>query len=398
MRQLSQFICASLYAYINSDTSVTCRVVFRFQTIEKLAHFPTKNIPSTQIDSTRMISIEDRVRYYTRGVSSPVEVTLTPDLYNLRYYDLAHDPVLKRVMYPGDRSKTVYTCVAEARAKVFQPFQRYFTDLSRDLDPRVGVLVAIGDVASCLKFPCIAKTRPVSCDNNVLLPLDDARHMTHVARMLVEDIPFDDKDDRVVWRGGRTGVWNFRDGVPATSGRQALLERHASNAGSTPHIDVGLAGVPEGSTKQDLCKRGFVKEFMSVESQMRSKFVISAQGNDVATNLKYLLASNSVPIMVRPTVCSWVMEDRLRPWVHYLPVAEDYSDLEDTRAWGAEHPEECRRIAAAGREYVTQFLDEDRERDIARRVVDTWRRNVTLVSSSSDQEFGEKVENVKRAP
>jgi hypothetical protein len=92
------------------------------------------------------------------------------------------------------------------------------------------------------------------------------------------------------------------------------------------------------------------------------------------------------------------MEDRLRPWVHYLPVAEDYSDLEDTRAWGAEHTEECRRIAAAGREYVTQFLDEDRERDIARRVVDTWRRNVTLVSSSSDQEFGEKVENVKRAP
>ena len=50
------------------------------------------------------------------------------------------------------------------------------------------------------------------------------------------------------------------------------------------------------------------------------RFVLSLEGNDVATNLKWLLASSSVVVMPTPTKESWLMEGLLRPYVHYLPL------------------------------------------------------------------------------
>jgi hypothetical protein len=38
----------------------------------------------------------------------------------------------------------------------------------------------------------------------------------------------------------------------------------------------------------------------------------------------------------------------LKPWVHYIPVASDLSDLEDRWKWAEAHPKEAQRIAAAG--------------------------------------------------
>ena len=35
----------------------------------------------------------------------------------------------------------------------------------------------------------------------------------------------------------------------------------------------------------------------------------------------------------------------LKPWVHYIPVAEDFSDLDDRRAWLTAHDDEAQRIA-----------------------------------------------------
>jgi ABC-type nitrate/sulfonate/bicarbonate transport system substrate-binding protein len=43
----------------------------------------------------------------------------------------------------------------------------------------------------------------------------------------------------------------------------------------------------------------------------------------------------------------------IEPWVHYIPVATDLSDLEERWRWAETHPEQAQRIAAAGA-YVGQ--------------------------------------------
>ncbi|KAL7531968.1 hypothetical protein ACHAWF_003976 [Thalassiosira exigua] len=40
--------------------------------------------------------------------------------------------------------------------------------------------------------------------------------------------------------------------------------------------------------------------------------------------------------------------DRLEPWVHYVPVRQDLSDLREKYDWAESHPDEARRIAEAG--------------------------------------------------
>jgi hypothetical protein len=103
---------------------------------------------------------------------------------------------------------------------------------------------------------------------------------------------------------------------------------------------------------------------MSVEEMLKSKYLISVDGNDVATNLKWILYSNSVVIMPMPKYESWLMESKLVPYQHFVPVADDFSNLEEIYQWCLTHDETCEKIALNGREYISQFLDEKREQEI----------------------------------
>ena len=74
---------------------------------------------------------------------------------------------------------------------------------------------------------------------------------------------------------------------------------------------------------------------------------------DVATGLKWMLYSNSVVLMSPPTVASWAMEDLLLPFVHYIPLADDYSNLLEMLQWAEQHQDACQVISKR----ATDFID-----------------------------------------
>jgi Glycosyl transferase family 90 len=57
------------------------------------------------------------------------------------------------------------------------------------------------------------------------------------------------------------------------------------------------------------------------------------------------MISKSVVLMRRPMYTSWAMEELLEPWVHYIPLNENISDLDDKVQWMLNHPEESKRIS-----------------------------------------------------
>ena len=85
------------------------------------------------------------------------------------------------------------------------------------------------------------------------------------------------------------------------------------------------------------------------------------EGNDVASNLKWVMSSNSLAVMTRPTCETWFMEGQLRPDYHYVEVKEDFSDFEDKLKYYIAHPEKAEEIIAHAHEYVSQFRDNKRE-------------------------------------
>ena len=58
------------------------------------------------------------------------------------------------------------------------------------------------------------------------------------------------------------------------------------------------------------------------------------------------------------------MEDILEPWVHYVPLNKDLSDVEEKMQWVIDHDEEARRIAMRGSLWVKDLLyHPDSEKD-----------------------------------
>jgi hypothetical protein len=53
----------------------------------------------------------------------------------------------------------------------------------------------------------------------------------------------------------------------------------------------------------------------------------------------------------------------LSPWVHYIPLAEDLSNLNETVHWVRDHPLEVRAIGARGQDFYNQFLSFSRNEE-----------------------------------
>lgn len=201
-----------------------------------------------------------------------------------------------------------------------------------------------GDVDQTPSHPTFVKARPLEGDNSnaVLLKLNSVRHFN-----LVDDrVPFESKLDKVVWRGA-TNSWHHR---------ADMLRRYFDH----PLCDVGV-NKPFFDTKSS----DFVRPSMSLDEQLRYKFILSIEGNDVATNLKWIMSSNSVAFMRRPRFETWFMEGRLQAGVHYVLLKDDFSDLEEKIDYYSTHAAEAREIVENANRYVAQFRDRQSERLIS---------------------------------
>ena len=60
--------------------------------------------------------------------------------------------------------------------------------------------------------------------------------------------------------------------------------------------------------------------------------------------------------MPAPTMETWALEGALEPFVHYVPVKRDWSDLEARLAWAEAHPAAAANISANARAHVLRVL------------------------------------------
>lgn len=94
---------------------------------------------------------------------------------------------------------------------------------------------------------------------------------------------------------------------------------------------------------------------MTIKDQLKFKYILSIEGNDVATGLKWQLASNSVVFMAKPNTVSFAMEDLLVPFIHYVPVKDDYSNLMEMVEWARQNDEKCRWISRQATLYMNKL-------------------------------------------
>ena len=225
-------------------------------------------------------------------------------------------------------------------------FTFYFFDLYevvRYFGPRLRFSYIHGDVTQVPGCPAFVKSRPIHGDNtnSVLLKLNKRRHY---GMMVENDKPFAQKKDMLVSRT----TW-----ANPSPQRRALCEHYWNH----PLCNVGKTKVEKDD---DLPQS--VKPFLSVREQLEYKFIACVEGVDVATNLKWVMSSNSVAVSPPMRYETWFMEGRLIPGYHYIEVKPDFSDLIEKMDYYLKHPAEAEAIIRHAHEHVAMFRDKQQER------------------------------------
>ncbi|KAL7525194.1 hypothetical protein ACHAWF_001249 [Thalassiosira exigua] len=234
------------------------------------------------------------------------------------------------------------------------------------------------------RLPAVAKTRFSNYARdastlrpmfrNIVWPVGTNRHYGPLQQLRNleregKSTRWEDKKETLIWRGGATGIEGVKnrtaghpDGGPRLDAVRKYFRANVSD------VDVAFKAGDRSLRKlpKKYAREGFMARttHVGMAQQLRHKYVLSLEGNDVATGLKWQLASNSVVFMSRPVAASYLMEDLLVPYVHYVPLNEDRSDLLEMVEWARRNDERCRWISERATEYMERvWMSEEAKRE-----------------------------------
>lgn len=197
-----------------------------------------------------------------------------------------------------------------------------------------------GDITDLQPYPTIVKSRPITenNENSVLLKLNKIRHFIFVK----DKTKFEDKIPKILFRGAAHGKPN----------RQMFIEKWIDN----PMCDI------KDTAKDSINPPQWQSKPIGIKQQLKYKYIMAIEGNDVASNLKWIMSSQSIAVMPRPKYETWFMEGCLIPNYHYIEIREDFSDLIEKVNYYEQHPEQAKAIIKNANEYVKPFKDKKREK------------------------------------
>lgn len=172
----------------------------------------------------------------------------------------------------------------------------------------------------------------------------------------IESPPWKDKIEKAVFRGATTGA-----GVtPETNQR---LKGHQLSERFPDLLDVGITSWNLRPRKfegkpylQTIERTSYPKAgSLSLQEQSRFKYILNLEGHVAAYRLSYEMSSGSVILLAQSQWKMWY-QDLIKPFVHYVPVKEDLSDLIDQIKWCRAHDDECRQIAQNAKAFYDKFL------------------------------------------
>ena len=262
--------------------------------------------------------ITERVNYYCNPV---IPASIPADAPRIGEMTLRH-----RVKFNGGKMNSVYFFDSYEYSRCFPKDKQW--------------LFFGGDCNYNFPQPVITKARLIApngdTNNNVLLNMNKVRHFTWI----YDPFKWEEKNGMVLFRGDATGK-------PARQRFMQMWQEH-------PLCDIESTGK------------------MALYDHLKYRYIMALEGNDVASNLKWVMSSNSVAVMPKPTCETWFMEGKLIPDYHYIEIAPDFHDLIEKIEYYESHPDEAKAIVRHAHEWVRQFQDKEREDIISLMVLDKY--------------------------
>ncbi|MFI3268219.1 MAG: glycosyl transferase family 90 [Rikenellaceae bacterium] len=220
---------------------------------------------------------------------------------------------------------------------------------TRCYDRNLYCCYTFGDITHVPIQPSFVKSRPISPNNSnsVVLALDKIRHFYFIK----DYIKFEEKQDKLI------GI-----SYASQPHRQDFFKKYFN------HPMCRLGSICHYNDE----RKAWNIDKVSIYEHLQYKFILCLEGNDVATNLKWVMSSNSLAIMPKPKYETWYMESTLIGGVHYVEIKDDYSDLEQKMNYYISHPDEANKIIEAAHKYVEQFQNKKIEKLVSMMVVEKY--------------------------
>lgn len=260
-------------------------------------------------------------------------------------------------------------------SEVIQEIRTY---LGQDLDTFRQVMYPI-TMVDCIgreEYGLIAYNRQTYNRHIVLWPLQ--YHLDECRKGFDDVLSFQCKTFQVVFRGTCSSPLyskqiDVKPPIMKTSRYEIIQLNH-----EYPWADLGLTKIELYENHPDYEKelpnlQKLNKGDLSREKQMHSKFILCIEGADISTSFGWALASHCVAIHPYPFLYEvWYFEG-LKPWVHFIPIALDGSDLSLVIEWCRHHLSECETMAETSRRYMNRMCDPCTLTKIKRKVSFMWK-------------------------
>lgn len=337
-QNLSQLLGCNITARISRTYIITMDF---FKDIKR-ASFKHKNNKITYY-------IKNYFRLYSSLFSSPQKI----EQFHHALKDMDKEYILKRVNYYNklEQNKELPQTAVKLSDFVLDKYQKsYFFDTNeytRFFRKDFKICPLFGDITYVPEYASLTKSRPIEGENSnsVLFKLNKIRHFIFIK----DKNSFLDKKNMLV---GRTKAHNQR--------RVDFLNTFINH----PLCDVGQVNRDKN--------HHLIKNRLTIEEHLKYKFILCLEGNDVASNLKWVMSSNSIAVMPKPKFETWFMEGTLTPNHHYILIKNDFSDLEERLQYYIDHTDEALQIIDNAHCYVDQFKDKKREDIISMLVLEKY--------------------------
>ena len=232
-----------------------------------------------------------------------------------------------------------------------QDFHNFFKYFNKKFNLILNI-----DINRNIKFPIFCKTRVIEENSKdiVLLNFDYIRHFKFIS----DDIKFENKKSLVLFCGN------------------CHNEKIKLTLNNSKYIVTNIV---------DWNWESKLNNWMTISDQLEYKFILSIEGwrrirgqsgGEVATNLKWILSSNSLCFMPKPTIESWFMENKLIPNYHYVLIKDDLSDIEEKCVYFSKNHKEAIKIVKNANNFCKQFKSYFKELYIQHKVIEKYFENI----------------------
>lgn len=227
-------------------------------------------------------------------------------------------------------------------------------------------------------LPAITKVRFIdNINGGILAPLEHSRHWNLTEAKTYKG-QWKDKLSDCIWRGSPTGIQDSSN-FPDTQNKRMICCYKWSDK-----FDIGITwnvefNQPTSQFFNSNWNSKYIKQSLTIHELLNYKYILSIPGNDKDTGLNWKLASSSLVLMAPPKIESWLMEGLLIPWIHYVPLLDDYSDLDIIVEWCRNNDKKCQNIIRNANHFMCRFENLKLEKDIFIMIKEYYKTAFTLI-------------------